>query len=532
MPQPRDRPPVPLAAMIDQKIAQRRRRRLSRRRAAAACSEAWRRGLAALDAEAQAAHRRALSRAGRGATGRAAAAMQHGERAARRVGRHAAPNCFFKQRMLHDIVSAYYAHPDGLERDRLRRSGQPARLCADGFQPARSVGSRGSAARATRRERGGRIAMSADPPDAPRATDGRAPDVFRAGGWVPMRQYRDDEAGRFRHRRHRRRRRDAGLQAGGSGLLGGRASMPAPTAGRLRISPPTRREQGKLYWTDDRIVDGANPLAARRATTAARRSAASTVHFAMVSLRFRPEWFKARSKLGYGADWPLDWREMWHYYAEVEQALKISGPVSYPWGPKRPRYPYRAARTERRRAGAGARLRGAGHRMDADAAGDRFGAARPVASLRLSRFCVHRLLDQRQAERAGHVDPARAGSRRRDPRPRDGRARRSRSCRAGDRCALSSRGPLALSAGPERRGRRLCDRDAAAAAEFRQRRFPDGLANQLGLVGKYLMVQSNQAVWGVMEREIRWYKGPPSLALTEHWNYDDAARISSAATAI
>jgi len=31
----------------------------------------------------------------------------------------------------------------------------------------------------------------------------------------------------------------------------------------------------------------------------------STVHFAMVSLRFRPEWFKARSKLGYGADWPL-----------------------------------------------------------------------------------------------------------------------------------------------------------------------------------------------------------------------------------
>ena len=67
----------------------------------------------------------------------------------------------------------------------------------------------------------------------------------------------------------------------------------------------------------------------------------STVHFAMVSLRFRPEWFKARSKLGYGADWPLDWREMWRYYAEVEEALKIAGPVTYPWGPQRPRYPYR-----------------------------------------------------------------------------------------------------------------------------------------------------------------------------------------------
>ena len=35
------------------------------------------------------------------------------------------------------------------------------------------------------------------------------------------------------------------------------------------------------------------------------------------------------------------------------------------------------------------------------------------------------------------------------------------------------------------------------------------------------MVQANQAVWGVMEREMRWYKGPPSLAITEHWNYKD-----------
>ena len=48
------------------------------------------------------------------------------------------------------------------------------------------------------------------------------------------------------------------------------------------------------------------------------------------------------SVLGYGADWPLDWREMWTYYAEVEQALKIAGPINYPWGPPRPRYPYRA----------------------------------------------------------------------------------------------------------------------------------------------------------------------------------------------
>src|SRR3546814_6914188 len=51
--------------------------------------------------------------------------------------------------------------------------------------------------------------------------------------------------------------------------------------------------------------------------------------------------------------------------------------------------------------------------------------------------------------------------------------------------------------------------------------FPDGLANSSGLVGKNLMVQLNQAAWGQVADEVRSYKGPPSLAITEHWNYDD-----------
>ena len=55
-------------------------------------------------------------------------------------------------------------------------------------------------------------------------------------------------------------------------------------------------------------------------------------------------------------------------------------------------------------------------------------------------------------------------------------------------------------------------------------RFPDGLANSSGLVGKNLMVQSNQAVWGTMDEEVRSYKGPPSLAITEHWNYEDKGK--------
>ena len=55
-------------------------------------------------------------------------------------------------------------------------------------------------------------------------------------------------------------------------------------------------------------------------------------------------------------------------------------------------------------------------------------------------------------------------------------------------------------------------------------RHPDGLANSSGLVGKSLMVHCNDAVWGIMEEEIRWYKGPPSLAVCEHWNYEDRGK--------
>jgi choline dehydrogenase-like flavoprotein len=52
-------------------------------------------------------------------------------------------------------------------------------------------------------------------------------------------------------------------------------------------------------------------------------------------------------------------------------------------------------------------------------------------------------------------------------------------------------------------------------------RFPDGLANSSGLVGRNLMSQSNQAAWGYMDEPVRAYKAPPSTTITEHWNYED-----------
>src|SRR6185295_4898398 len=52
-------------------------------------------------------------------------------------------------------------------------------------------------------------------------------------------------------------------------------------------------------------------------------------------------------------------------------------------------------------------------------------------------------------------------------------------------------------------------------------RFPDGLANSSGLVGKNLMAQAGPVVWGHFEEMIRQYKAPPACALTEEFYETD-----------
>jgi choline dehydrogenase-like flavoprotein len=363
---------------------------------------------------------------------------------------------------------------------------------------------------------------SDDPQNKPRATNGRAPDVFRTGGWTPMRCYPNDEAVDFAV---------VGTGAGGGTLACKLAeygfSVVALDAGPywrpLEDFASDEREQSKLYWTGDRIVDGEDPLELGK-NNSGHAVGGSTVHFAMVSLRFRPEWFKSRTKLGYGADWPIDWGEMWGYYREVEQALKISGPVSYPWGPKRPRYPYRP------------------HELNAPAlvlaeGAEALGIAwtpTPIATLSAPRglahpcayrgFCVIGCsTNAKQSVLLTWLPRAlKAGAEIRDlamvgrvEHNDAGRATGVRYFREG-RWRFQKAKNVVVAGYAIETPRLLFNSESAM--------FPDGLANSSGLVGKYLMVQANQAVWGKMEREIRWYKAPPSLALTEHWNYTDEGK--------
>ncbi|HYZ30882.1 MAG TPA: GMC family oxidoreductase [Crenalkalicoccus sp.] len=358
--------------------------------------------------------------------------------------------------------------------------------------------------------------------DRPRATGGRAPDVLRPGAWVPMREYPESEPVDFAI---------VGTGAGG-GTLACRLAEHGLSVVALDAGPYWRpledfasdeMEQTKLYWLDPRICDGEHPLELG-ANNSGQAVGGSTVHFAMVSLRFRPEWFRARSLLGYGEDWPIPWQEMWRYYDQVEEALKISGPVRYPWGPPRGRYPYRAHEVN----AAGLVLAEACEAMGVA------WAPTPLATVSaprgLSPPCVYRgfcvtgcSTNAKQSVLVTWLPRAlKAGAEIRDlamvgriETGTDGRVTGVHYHRDGGWRFQRARNVVVAGYAIETPRLLLISAND---------RYPDGLANGSGLVGCNLMAHSNHGVYGRLAREIRWYKGPPSLACCEHWNYADDVR--------
>ena len=369
--------------------------------------------------------------------------------------------------------------------------------------------------------------MPGDPQLQPRAMASRAPDVFKPGAWIPMRQHRDADVVDFAI---------VGTGAGGGTLACKLAeagfSVVAFDAGAyyrpLEDFASDERDQSKLFWTDERIVDGDHPLALG-SNNSGRAVGGSTVHYAMVSLRFRPEWFRSRTKLGYGADWPIDWREMWRYYLEVEQALKIAGPITYPWDrsvpaihtvrirsmPQRcisPEVPRRLGSTGPKPRSRPCRRHAAKHRpasIEASASRAATNAKQSVLVTWLPR-ALRAGAEIRDLAMVGRIGMNAAGRATGVDYYRDGRWHFQKAWNV-------------VVAGYAIETPRLLLNSATGG-------FPDGLANGSGLVGRNLMVQSNQAVFGTATEEIRSYKGRPA-SLSASIGITTTARISSVAIA-
>ena len=109
LPQPKDRPPVPLAAYVDQKMLEGhedgyRNAKMPRQ------GEAWKRGLAALDEEARQLHGGRFHEIDAAEQDDLLRRMQKGELSGPAWG--AMPSAmFFAERVVPDITRSYYAHP-------------------------------------------------------------------------------------------------------------------------------------------------------------------------------------------------------------------------------------------------------------------------------------------------------------------------------------------------------------------------------------------------------------------------------------
>ena len=353
----------------------------------------------------------------------------------------------------------------------------------------------------------------------PRTGAGRAPDVFARGGWVAMREYGDDGIVDFAI---------VGAGAGGATLACKLAeagfSVVVLEAGPfwrpLEDFASDEEAQQQLYWLEERISGGADALALG-GNNSGWGVGGSTVHFSMISLRFRPDWFKARSRLGYGVDWPITYDELAPYYDEAERALAVAGPVRYPWGPPRRRYPYR----EHEMNAAGLVLARGAERMGIP------WAAVPLATVSAPRGksppCVYRgfcnfgcATNAKQSALIVWIPRALAGG------------AEVRDLAMAGRIELGEDG---LAAGvhyrrhEQWRFQRARNVVVAGYAIETPRlllnsacgRFPHGLANSSGLVGTHLTTHAGPGMWARFDEEIRWYKGPPNMAVCEHWNYTD-----------
>ncbi|MGH8191748.1 MAG: gluconate 2-dehydrogenase subunit 3 family protein [Rhodanobacteraceae bacterium] len=107
--QPHDRTPVPVAALVDRKLADDERDGY-RHASLPPLREAWRRGLAALDAAALAQHQRRFHLLPSAQQDELLKATQDGNLAG--ADWQGMPSdTFFSERLAHDILDAYYSHP-------------------------------------------------------------------------------------------------------------------------------------------------------------------------------------------------------------------------------------------------------------------------------------------------------------------------------------------------------------------------------------------------------------------------------------
>ncbi|PYI51278.1 GMC family oxidoreductase [Paenibacillus flagellatus] len=279
-----------------------------------------------------------------------------------------------------------------------------------------------------------------------------------------------------------------------------------------------------LGWEDTRIVDGADPLQMGH-NNSGRGVGGGTAHFTGVFLRFHESDFRTRTVDGVGEDWPIGYADLERFYTKVEKEIAVSGPKHFPWGSYHGPYPY----PEREPLSPNAYM----FMNGCEKLGYRYSV--PPLAILSAPFdgrppCINRgfcnqgcMPNAKFSTLIVHIPKAiRAGAEvladcmvTRIRTDASGKATGVEFVHNGQTYVQNARIVIVSAYAVETPRLLLHSADS---------RFPDGLANSSGWVGKAIMTHSSHDVYAKFDQEIRLYKGTPVLATTQDFYETDPAR--------
>jgi choline dehydrogenase-like flavoprotein len=278
----------------------------------------------------------------------------------------------------------------------------------------------------------------------------------------------------------------------------------------------------KLYWTDKRIIGGADPVEMGKNNSGVGVGGSMT-HFAGYTPRFHPSDFEVKTRDGVGADWPISYWDLKPYFERIERELPVAGqdwpwgdPHTYPHGP----HPIAGAAAV---AWEGAINYGIEMRVGPVAITNGVFGNRPHCIYR--GFCLQGCkVNAKASPLITHLpDAIEHGVEVRA----DAMAIRVEVDDATGRCT----GVTYMKDGREH----FQGADVVAVCGYAietprlllnstSRRFPNGLANNNDFVGRYVMVQGATQIAARFPQELRMYKAPPPEVSSEDFYETDESR--------
>jgi choline dehydrogenase-like flavoprotein len=277
-----------------------------------------------------------------------------------------------------------------------------------------------------------------------------------------------------------------------------------------------------LYWTDKRIISGADPIEMGKNNSGVGVGGSMT-HFAGYTPRFHPSDFEVRSRDGVAFDWPISYLDLRDSFVRLERELPVAGqdwpwgdPHTYPHGP----HPVAGAASV---AWRGARRHGIEMRVGPVSITNGVFGNRPHCIYR--GFCIQGCkVNAKASPLITHLpDAIEHGVEVRA----DSMAVRIEVEEATGRCT----GVTYVRDGEER----FQPADVVAVCGYAietprlllnstSARFPHGLANGNDHVGRYVMVQGATQVGARFPFEMRMYKAPPPEVSSEQFYETDERR--------